>query len=264
MTSALGIDVSEELMAMWRGWFAPGVQPFDTSSLTAHERDLLPGAPADSIQPELRDTFMVYSRGWQMLDREQFEGLPRSVRRDLTGRRPRGWRTVWWPNDLAAAGDGPVLRYVAWDAAPSRHAEVPDAVWKSCEHALPDARRLAGTFPLGSGPNCFGTVMAAAGVPGSEHEWMLQHPFEAWLSRSAHPVQGTRDDDGPGVVLVWRDENGLAQHAAVTVGGGWCFSKPSQAWCSPRLGWPTSTTVRRCSRRGLKLERHVLRAGHAS
>lgn len=42
---------------------------------------------------------------------------------------------------------------------------------------LPDARELAGTSGNGSGPNCLGTVMAAAGVRGAADEWMQQAPL---------------------------------------------------------------------------------------
>lgn len=40
-------------------------------------------------------------------------------------------------------------------------------------------------------------------------------------------------DDVAGTVLVWRSPDGLVQHAAVTLGGGWALHKPSQGWMSP-------------------------------
>ena len=52
---------------------------------------------------------------------------------------------------------------------------------------LPGARHLAGTFAAGSGPNRFGTVMATAGVPGAESEWMQRAPIEGWLAEAAPP-----------------------------------------------------------------------------
>ncbi len=69
--------------------------------------------------------------------------------------------------------------------------------------------------------------MAACGVEGAEHEWMMREPFESWLldrTRSG----GT--DDAAGTVMVWRTPNGQAEHAAVTIGGGWLPHKPSQGW----------------------------------
>jgi hypothetical protein len=61
--------------------------------------------------------------------------------------------------------DAALERFVVDDGGPaSRHAELPDAVWAA---TLPAARALAGTYPHGSGPNCFGTVMAATGMAGA-------------------------------------------------------------------------------------------------
>jgi cell wall-associated NlpC family hydrolase len=95
---------------------------------------------------------------------------------------------------------------------------------------LPAARKLAGRFPPGSGPNCFGTVMDAAGARGAANVWMQRAPFEQWLADVSRP--GGHDDD-PGTLLVWRSPAGLAQHVAVTLGGGWALHKPSQGWMSP-------------------------------
>jgi hypothetical protein len=37
-------------------------------------------------------------------------------------------------------------------------------------------------------------------------------------------------------VLVWTEHGELA-HAAMTIGDGWVFQKPSQSWSSPRVVW---------------------------
>lgn len=100
---------------------------------------------------------------------------------------------------------------------PCERDNVPEAVWRSAAPLLPRARDLAGTFPHGGGPNCFGTVMGAAGVAGAEREWTQREPFGAFLAERARP--GGQDEQ-PGTVLVWRDAAGAVQHAAVTLGGG--------------------------------------------
>ena len=74
---------------------------------------------------------------------------------------------------------------------------------------MPGVKRFAGTFPAGSGPNCFGTVMAAAGVINAVDEWMQQDPFDQWLATRCRPVTGTGNVSG--TVLVWRDEARVAQ-----------------------------------------------------
>ncbi len=141
-----------------------------------------------------------------------------------------GHRFVWWPDTLRQTGDEPLLRFVADDLLPSRHEQVSRQTWRRAASVLPGARELAGTFARSSGPNCFGTVMAAAGVANTADQWMLREPFEEWLC--THTRQGGADHL-VGTVLVWRDVRGAAQHAAVVVGDGWAMHKPSQGWMTP-------------------------------
>lgn len=153
--------------------------------------------------------------------------------------------------------DGPILkRVVSEGRRTSRHSEVREATWRRCATVLAGVRALAGTFPTGSGPNCFGTVMAACGEFGAAESWMLQAPFEAWLAEKTRPGGS---DDAPGTVLVWRDRGGLARHAAVTIGDGWGFEKPSQDWHSPRVVLPVRDLIMANRTRGQRLQRRKLR-----
>ncbi len=254
---ALGIDVPDGLVVHWRAWFAPDPQPFLLDAKLARhlgiERTVAP------LPDELRDTFEVYALddgvgvGW--LDEAAFMGYPREDRAALVRsqvRRERslvptvrscpghvrararaqadGHRFVWWPT-LLDRHDDVLLAYVEEGRRASRHDDVPSAVWDRIEGRLPGARGLAGTFPALSGPNCFGTVMAAAGTEGAADIWMLREPFEEWLTASTQPGG---DDNDSGTVLVWRSPDGLVQHAAITLGDGWALHKPSQGWMSPR------------------------------
>jgi hypothetical protein len=154
---------------------------------------------------------------------------------------------VWWKS-LLRKPELVLPEIVSAVVGPSRHAEVRE--WPK---QFPRVRELAGTFPDGSGPNCFGTVMAACGVEGAETVWMVQKPFEEWLA--GHTERGGRDDV-PGTVFVWRDLAGLAQHAALTIGDGWMLHKPSQSWMTPRKV-RTVVEVKRATRTaGWRLERH--------
>ena len=107
----------------------------------------------------------------------------------------------------------------------TRHREVGATTWKACAGRVPRARQLAGTFAPGSGPNCFSTVLTAAGVPDADHDRDVLERFEAWLSVTCRRVAR---DEAPGTVLVWRGKDGLAAHAAITLGDGWAFEKPSR------------------------------------
>ena len=120
---------------------------------------------------------------------------------------------------------------------------------------LPGARGLAGTFPVGSGPNCFGTVMGAAGVTGAAEEWMQLEPFDAWVAASTRPGG---EDGAPGTVLVWRTAGGEPAHAAITLGDGWALNKASQGWMSPTQVLTVRQVINRSRYRGLRLSRrHV-------
>ena len=253
----LGIEVSEELVGRWSGWFAPRSQPFvvPVDSLVAQAgRSFDPNA-----EPELRDTFELYEvpfgSVYRSLTFEEFSALPRSERSRLVRARAshaqalvpavRAWpslrpagiagqadghRFAWWPELLHGRERDVLVSFVEEGRRPSQHRQVPPSVWTGVAPLLPAARQLAGTFPEGSGPNCFATVMGAAGVAGAARTWMLRDPFEEWLADRTRP--GGRDEE-PGTVLVWRSASGDVQHAAVTLGGGWALHKPSQGWMSP-------------------------------
>lgn len=249
--TVLGIDVSPALLENWIDWLAPDVQPFFVTRQQAVDWDL----PVDDRQPtaEQRDTYRTYGVdssavlvSW--LDEASYLSLPKPIRARLvraqvnhnraavpTVRRWQsvlgpelrqqadGHRFVWWKSLVRNDADVVLPRIVSEDLGPSRHAEVVD--WPSER-----VRELAGTFPSGSGPNCFGTVMAAAGVAGAEDVWMQREPFESWLAD--HTTAGGRDDV-PGTVFVWRDAAQAVQHAAITIGGGRMLHKPSQSWMTP-------------------------------
>ena len=146
-----------------------------------------------------------------------------------------------------------VIRFVEAGRRASRHAEVAESTWRRALTVLPAARPLAGTFPDRSGPNCFGTVMAAAGVVGADTTWMQREPFEDWLDAATRPGG---DDHAAGTVLVWRDERRQVQHAAVTLGDGWALHKPSQRWMSPTKVLTGREVILSSRRAGCHLARH--------
>lgn len=118
-------------------------------------------------------------------------------------------------------------------------------MWQRARPLLPEAERLAGTFPLnGSGPNCFGNVLAAAGVPGADATRIFPETFQQWLDEHTEPVRGTTCDREPGTVLYWTEHDRLA-HAAVTIGDGWLLNKPSQSWSSPRFVLAVTEVIHR-------------------
>ena len=282
----LNVDVPPGLPQHWVTWLAPGSQPFFLAGRQAAEWGLTVGQwPAD---PQLRDTYEMYGEpdrtcvAW--LDEPSFLALPGPVRAGLVraqvehGRAAvptvRAWtrllgpgireqagghRFVWWPSLLSGTA-GPVLgRLLAEDLPPSRHALVSEQAWAGAAALLPGARALAGTFPHGSGPNCFGTVMAAAGVPGAAGTWMQREPFEEWLA--ALTTRGGRDDV-PGTVLVWRAaQNGQLQHAAVTLGDGWALNKRSQSWQSPRTILSAAEVIATSRTPGWHLSRYSITSG---
>lgn len=232
----LNIAVSDDLVERWRGWFAPPRQPFPLDlldSAVAASIPVIEGDPTD----EVTDTFGVYSGTWTWLDEAEFDALPYRSRRALSAARRRAARPKpmpAWPSELAREGDDLLVRWVETNRKPSQHAALPASVWRRASQLLPEAKRLAGTFPSGSGANCFGNVVAAAGVPDTATVQVFPGQFQAWLDRQTEPVRGTGQDREPGTVLYWTEHGKLA-HAAVTIGDGWVLNKPSQAWSCPRL-----------------------------
>lgn len=278
MLTVLGIEVPPDLLRRWVNWLAPDEQPFFLTPKQAAEWEL----PADddrTVSPEQRDTYRVYGVdgtavrvSW--LDEATYSALPKATRAALVRAQVRhdraavptvyrwsgllgpglraqadGHRFVWWKSLLHDA-DVVLPRIVSEDLGPSRHAEV-----RRWPDSLPRARELAGTFPAGSGPNCFGTVMAACGVDGAEAVWMLREPFEKWLAE--HTTTGGRDD-APGTVFVWRDGGETVQHTAITIGDGWMLHKPSQSWMTPRKVRTVAEVKRSTRTAGWRLQRRHL------
>ena len=279
---SLGIEIEPELVARQADWLAPTLQPF---LVLKDNTDSIGMAPVSGDLPaELRDTFEIYNvpdeLACVLVGEEEFNDLGRTARSDLVrsqitfgrevipsvrsapadlraqvSKQADGHRFVWWPSLLQGHQESVLGEYLRFGRRPSRHLEVAESLWENTRQTLPGARALAGTFPDASGPNCFGTVMAAAGRSEAADVWMLQEPFEDWLSSNAVP--GGNDND-PGTVLVWRSPKGLAQHAAVTIGGGYAIHKPSQGWMSPRKVLTVPETIASARQTGRRLTRYTL------
>ena len=287
----LGVDIGAELQERWASWLAPEVQPFFVESLRPWPSRVHRGA----LTPELENTYATWridrSLETLWLDEGTFFEMPKaqraalvreqvhnrrgavpSVRRwaDLLDpaqlrRQADGHRFVFWPSLVASNADGVLALVIeaSPDGAqaagfPSRHAEVARSTWAGCADALPNVRRMGGTFAPWTGPNCFGTVMAAAGATEDTPDQMLQEPFDGWLHRACRP--GGRDED-PGTVVVWRDRSGAPFHAAVTIGDGWVFEKASGEWWTPRAVRAVRDVIRASRSPGLHLERHRIAGG---
>jgi hypothetical protein len=277
VVTVAGIDVSSDLLDRWVEWLAPEQQPFFVTKEQATTWKL----PIDEREPtrEDRDTYRIYNIDraadqtvW--LSEAAYCALPKATRAALVRaqvsygrgavptvrrwsgivgpevrRQVDGHRFVWWKSLLRQPAQ--VLpAMVGEDLGRSRHAEV--RTWPA---DFPRVQELAGTFAAGSGPNCFGTVMAACGVEGAETVWMVREPFEEWLAD--HTERGGQDDVR-GTVFVWRDTALLVQHAALTIGDGWMLHKPSQSWMTPRKVRTVAEVKRATRTAGWRLERHKI------
>lgn len=261
LDEVLGVPVHSDLVSTWRGWFAPPVQPFPIHLLRP---DVAADIPDHHMEPtaEWIDTFFMYAGNWSWLDEVAFLELAPGHRRSLLAARRKSTRPKKvisvWPTELDAAGDQLMFDWISSSVRSSRHRSVGPRVWDRATQLLPDAHRLAGTFAgSGSGANCFGTVMAAAGEP-VEDKQVSPEPFGDWLSSHTEPVEGTEHDAEPGVVFVWTEHGELA-HATVTVGAGWMLTKPSQSWSSPRMIWTVREAVNSWRYPETRLSRHRLR-----
>lgn len=283
----LGIDVPPSLWKSWWSWLAPASQLFVVDKATASKLPSREGLP----EPQLGHTFNVWRFGTSdvemvWLDEEAFAALPRPERaalvRDQFVRRrgavpsvrlwadlldphvlraqADGYRFVWWPSIATGSTRRAILRRaVEHDQLPSRHREVSATAWKAVAALLPRVRELAGTFAERGEHNCFGTVMAAAGVHDPADTWVEREPIERWLANATAPTRGADADDLAGTVLVWRNATGEIDHTAVTIGDGWAFEKPSQDWWRPRVVLAADELVRSKRSPGYRLERRSMR-----
>jgi hypothetical protein len=276
----MGVDVDAALLSRWRGWIGPERQPFFIKAPDSHKSVRTP-----DVSPELRDTYALWNingpYGVRWLDEGTFFAMPRPERAQLVrsqveiGRgavsivrrwldvldvgalrsQADGHRFVWWPSLLRAVPDRLLPRIVEPHELTSRHGEVVESTWRRCAALLPGAKDLAGTFPTSSGPNCFGTVMAAA-CGGEADRSVVEEPFLEWL-RTGCRAGGA--DEEPGTVLAWFDRDGRPVHAAVTLGDGWALEKPSQCWWTPRAVLPVVDVIRTNRTRGQRLQRQRIR-----
>jgi hypothetical protein len=255
MHSILGIAVSDAQLQRWSFFLAPSYQPFFLTPEQAQVFGLTLNMP--DFSPEERDTYQLWNVGPEqaaLLSEAEFLTLDPAQRTELlTIQQEHGrgaveqaetWRDllpevaeqaggelfIWWPSLLSERELDIFARLLPRDRSPSLHAEVPEAVWAAAGPLLPRARELAGSFAPGSGPNCFGTVMAAAGMPDAENIWTQRGPFEHWLSQATRPTQ----EPAPGTLLIWRGEGGQVEHAAAVLSSEFVLHKPSQGWDSPR------------------------------
>lgn len=278
----LGIDVEAPLLESWSRWLAPDPQPFLVGSAESWQECVDEGGV---LTAEHEDTYRLWwgvEKGSDVIwiSEQQFSRLRKPTRAALVreqvsrrrgavptvrrwqdlldGKRLRGaadgHRFVWWPSLISPHAETVLARVVSDRRLPSRHLEVADEVWRTAAVVLPEARRLAGTFPPGSTTNCFGSVMAAAGT-GSAAVYDDVEPFEEWLDSECKRGGDTRR---PGVVLVWRGQGGAPVHAAVTIGDGWGLEKPSKDWHSPFAVATVADIMRMSRHRGERLERHTI------
>ncbi len=258
--SVLGIGVSPALVDRWLAWFAPVRQPFRVDALDPGLLADLPEAPSFEVTDELRDTFFMYGGGsWVGLTAEEFAALPARTRAALTAERRHRVHpkpAPAWPTDPMVRAK--LLRWVEAGTSPSQHALAREQLRAASDGPLPGAAELAGSFPPGSGPNCFGAVMAAAGEPVAI-DWVQQDTFTRWVETHTDPSDGADNDHAAGQVLLWHEHGELA-HAAVTVGDGWALHKPSQSWSSPTMVWAVEELVRSWRYPGTRLTRRVIRA----
>lgn len=277
----LNIEVPALMVDRWRDHLAAERQPFFLTDALADRSALghLPRVPRSTVElsAEERDTYCAWRVSPHLdrvvwVERIWWDDQPAATRRRLLTQQAHHRRgnvptshaftdllpdlppgRIWWHREQLTE---PVLaRSVVEDQLPSRHEGVSAAVWRTASRVLPDARRLAGTFPAGSGSNCFGTVMAAAGVADAEDTWMQREPFEQFLAQRSRPGG---NDGQPGTLLIWRTPSGEVEHAAVTLGDGWALHKPAQTWWSARVVVPVRELITWWRTPGQRLRRRRL------
>lgn len=252
--SVLGVAVDDALLERWLAFCSPERQPF--RAVEGMQSD----GPTrlDGCADEWADTFFTYDDGpWAWLSEDDVAEQSAATRSALTAERRKrlSFKPIPpWPSDPMRLVK--VIRWVEATVRPSLHDLAHSQLRQASAGPLPGVADLAGTYPDRSGPNCFGAVMAAAGAADPRKSG---HPddFSAWLKRCTEPLTARDTDADRHHVLVWHEHGKLA-HAAVTLGDGWTFHKPSQSWSSPTGVWPTHEVINSGRFPGSKLSRHRL------
>jgi hypothetical protein len=260
--AALNIRVPIATERAWGGHLSPGVRPFFVGDEAAQALTGQPLWSAAELKPEhlplnLLDTLRLYSTPYTRvlwLDEPGWARLSVDERAVLDAEWARlALPRLWWPGEWQALKQSgqrrELLARLTADRLPCRRAELTRAQWQQATRYAPALRRWAGSWAAHSGPNCFGAVMAACGVPGAGEVWMMVAPFVRWLEGAAGPGQPL-DPPGadatptvnpaPGTVLLWRDGQGQPQHAALALDAGLLHQKEAQSWNAPRqvMRWP--------------------------
>lgn len=248
--AALNIRVPIATERAWGGHLSPGVRPFFVDDEAAESLAGQPLWTSDELKSEhlplnLLDTLRLYSTPYTRvlwLDEPGWARLSVDERAVLGAEWARlALPRLWWPGEwraLERTGQRrELLARLTADRLPCRRAELTRAQWQQASRRAPELRRWAGSWAAHSGPNCFGAVMAACGVPAAGEVWMMVAPFVRWLAETAGPeehLDPPAADPAPGTVLLWRDAAGTPQHAALALGDGWLYQKESQSWTAPR------------------------------
>lgn len=101
---------------------------------------------------------------------------------------------------------------------------------------------LANTFASDSGPNCFSTTLAAITenpviAQTISTLWLHPEPFMQGLDTRGYRAVGIEQATYAALVdavCLWRNQQGIAQHACYVIGNGIALNKNSQAWYAPR------------------------------
>ena len=97
-------------------------------------------------------------------------------------------------------------------------------------------RLLANTFAAWSGPNCFATTLSAVSEPEAAEtigaQWLRAALFLDGLAAQGFRLQpgATANPLLRDAILLWRNAQGLPQHACYLIGDGIVLNKNSQAW----------------------------------
>lgn len=148
---------------------------------------------------------------------------------------------VSWRELPAAVRELWLAQFVSRQQAPYPTLHWEDIRWRRPPPRAATLRWLANRFPIGSGPNCFATALAAVttdlvAARVTSALWLHPEPFLRGLA--AHGFR-TSDRDPSDIslsdaVLVWRDAAGHAQHACYVIGQGVALNKNAQVWYAPR------------------------------
>ena len=293
MRHALGLPLPDATLEMWTRHFCFELEPLLIgaalqAALEPHALVMTRGefdAWSRSQPLEYGDAYQPWNAHGEfvaLLTPTEFSLLEPSLQSALNAAQVSAKRGLIFPLEIArgfgvsqrflerdASGKSLLLRRDAWDALPES-SKFDWLEWHVTQDgndclspallenpASGRALELVGWLPH-SGPNCFATALSygepnLARAANIARLWLQAGTFERELHARGLVERPLTAALEPDAVIVWRNADGAAAHACVSLGDGLVLNKNAQGWYAPRQILTLETVLESWLENGLEV-----------